>query len=488
MPSAQALEAFIAWQVRQAEADKGGKGKGKQMAAPSPFPQAWGTKGKGKGSVGDPFLPRNIGRGASHERRRDSAKRSRQDRDASVQEHERPRPCKKCGAWYVCRTAPENVARGAKHGHCSNPNCFRSFGRVHGQDMPVRDRPTAPDVRGPKAPPAAAAAPTPAGGARAPRTPDAGQSDTDVSQSTPASPAPQIAAAAAAAKAAGRPLLGPEGAAWHRSVDWDAVRRLNDEEGYQRWLLLQQVAAPAGFIPPQPEPPASPWDKPARLEKPAPATPQIGAVAPAPAAAGPGEQLPPTPVPGADRSALPKGGPSPGLEWDNIPVVDIDDNSDAPEVSSASASSAFGQTAKAALKAAPPAHLLAKMPPYFPPVQLAQGGAAAAADAASPRPAEIPLPTAAQAFERASAALRARETELRSAERQLAIASASSEEGWAEVRRLGFHEAGWRRQQKDQEARDAARDAELRELSRILAECEDKLFLAKAMLRSFLER
>ena len=64
----------------------------------------------------------------------------------------------------------------------------------------------------------------------------------------------------------------------------------------------------------------------------------------------------------------------------------------------------------------------------------------------------------------------------------------SSDEGWSEVRRFEFHNAGWRRQQQEQEARDAARDAELRELSRTLAECEDKLSLARAMLRSFLER
>ena len=134
--------------------------------------------------------PRSAGRGASRERAdlarsiaamylhrsdasqwktaaasRNYAKRSRQSRDESVHEH--PRPCKKCRAWCVCRTAPENKARGAKHGHCSNPNCVRSFGRVHGQDVPVRDRPTQPDCliiddggqqglpAGPKAPPAA---------------------------------------------------------------------------------------------------------------------------------------------------------------------------------------------------------------------------------------------------------------------------------------------------------------------------------------------
>ena len=128
------------------------------------------------------------------------------------------------------------------------------------------------------------------------------------------------------------------------------------------------------------------------------------------------------------------------------------------------------------------------MPPYFLPVQLAQGGTAAAADAASARPAEIPPFTAAQAFERASAAPRAREAELREAQRQLAIANISSEEGWAEVRRLEFHNAGWRQRQKEQEAKDDAQEAELRELSCILTECEDKLSLAKALLRSFLER
>ena len=41
--------------------------------------------------------------------------------------------------------------------------------------------------------------------------------------------------------------------------------------------------------------------------------------------------------------------------------------------------------------------------------------------------------------------------------------------------------------QKEQEARDDARDAELRELSRILAVCEEQFALAKALLRSFLE-
>ena len=158
----------------------------------------------------------------------------------------------------------------------------------------------------------------------------------------------------------------------------------------------------------------------------------------------------------------------------DIPVVDVDDLPDAP--------GAMARPAKAAFKAPPPAHVLAKMPLLLPPVQLAQGGAAAAADAASPRPAEVPLPTAAQAFERASAVLRAREAELRASERQLAVSMAASSEGWAEVRRLELFNAGWRRQQKEQEARDATRDVELRELARFLAECRANLALAEAML------
>ena len=39
---------------------------------------------------------------------------------------------------------------------------------------------------------------------------------------------------------------------------------------------------------------------------------------------------------------------------------------------------------------------------------------------------------------------------------------ATSSEAQQEVRRLEFQCAGWRRQQKEQEASDAARDAELR--------------------------
>ena len=310
MPTAEALQAFVDWQARQAEADKGGKGKGKQMAAPSPFPQAWGTKGKGKGSGGDPFLPRNIGRGASRERRRDSAKRTRHDRDALAQEHERPRPCKKCGAWYVCRTAPENVARGAKHGHCMQQPRVRP-GVRQARARYARVGPANARRRGrPEGAPRRSCGLAPASGARVPRTPDDGHSDTDVSHSAPVSPAPQITAADAAGTAAGGPLLTLEVRAWERSVDWDAVRRLN-EEGYQRWLRLQVVRAPAGPTPPQPAPAPGPWDKPAHVKKLASATPQPGEVAPSPAAAGPGEQPPPAQVPGADRPAIRKGGPSP---------------------------------------------------------------------------------------------------------------------------------------------------------------------------------
>ena len=103
------------------------------------------------------------------------------------------------------------------------------------------------------------------------------------------------------------------------------------------------------------------------------------------------------------------------------------------------------------------------MPPCNPPPQLAQGGTTAASSSAgpgapSPIPAAAPPPTAAQTFERASSALRAREADLHEAQRQLAIAMASSEEAWAEVRRLENHNAGWRQRQKEQEAKDDTRD------------------------------
>ena len=191
----------------------------------------------------------------------------------------------------------------------------------------------------------------------------------------------------------------------------------------------------------------------------------------------PGAQLPPTPSPGlgADRPALPKGGRSPGFDWDVIPTVDIDDEPPAPAAKAAAAPSTFGQTAKAA--------------PAVSPAQLAQGRAAAAS--AAPRvmePAEIPHPTAAEAFERANAVLRARETELREVKRQLAIALATASDAQQEVQRLSVQCACWRRQQKQNEASAEARDAELRELRGILCECEDRLAVARAMLFGFLER
>ena len=284
-------------------------------------------------------------------------------------------------------------------------------------------------------------------------------------------------------------------------MDWDAVNQIT-EEGYQRWLLLlQQVPAPAGPTSPQPPPPASPWDKPARLGTPAPVTPNKAA-APEPAAAGPGGQAPPMVAPGADRLAHRKDGPSPGL------VVNIEDEPDAPASSTSGsavfrncvaafraaqkASSAPVPAAKADFKAPPPAHLLAKVRPYGPPAQLAQGGSAAASSGTWPgAPSSVPAgdlpPTAAQTFERASSALRARETDLHEAQRKLAISMASAEEAWTEVRHLENANAGWRQRQKEQEAKDDARDFELRELSRLLAACEDQLALAKALLRSLLE-
>ena len=234
---------------------QGRQGQGQAEGCPFPLPPGVGQKGKGKGLGGEPFFPRarSAGRGSSRERRRDHyGKRSRPDRDEPTV-HDQPHPCKKCGAWHVCRTAPENLARGAKHGHCNNPACVRSFGSVHGQDVPVRDRPTQPDCfivvddglpgrqAEPKAPPVAAAALALAAGARIPRTPDNAHSDTDVSQSAPASLAPQIAAAAAAPPVA-RPSLLQRGA--HGAVDWAAVRQMN--EGVPALVGAAAARCPSG--------------------------------------------------------------------------------------------------------------------------------------------------------------------------------------------------------------------------------------------------
>ena len=203
----------------------------------------------------------------------------------------------------------------------------------------------------------------------------------------------------------------------------------------------------------------------------------IGAITLAPAAAGPDKQLPPTSSPGmgADRPALPKGGPSLGVAWDAVPTVDIDDEPAAPAAKAAAAPSAFGQTAKAA--------------PAVPLAQLAHAGAAAASAAPGVvEPAEIPHPTAAEAFERASAALRARETDLPDGERRLAIAVATASDVQQEVQLLRLQCAGWRRQQREHEASAEARDAELCELRGILAECGERLAVARAMLLSLVER
>ena len=281
MPSAEAVEAFIAWQAAQ-QAGKDANGKGKLGPQPfAPLPAGWGQKGKGKGLHGEQFAPRppSVGRGHSRERHHSRGrdvygKRSRDE----MRDDRMPRPCKKCGSWYVCRTAPENLAVGARHGHCSNPNCERSWGARHGRELPVRDRPTQPDciVIGGAAPiaPAAAAVPkaTPAPAA------DAAHSDTDVSRSAPVTPNPQIAAQAGPPSAAAVPTAGQV----EMVIDWAAVRLMN-EQGYQRWLALHQPPAPAG---------------------PAPGTPEVvPAAAAVPIVAVPGYELRRVPVTPPDRPA-----------------------------------------------------------------------------------------------------------------------------------------------------------------------------------------
>ena len=69
MPSAEAVEAFVAWQATQA-----GKDKGKGKPKPQPFaalPVGWGQKGKGKGLHGEQLAPRppSVGRGHSRGQR-----------------------------------------------------------------------------------------------------------------------------------------------------------------------------------------------------------------------------------------------------------------------------------------------------------------------------------------------------------------------------------------------------------------------------------
>ena len=365
--------------------------------------------------------------------------------------------------------------------HCSNPDCERSWGRVHGQDVPVRDRSTQPDcfiILDDELPGFQAKS---KGAARCCGCPDAcrrcgGAQDAGRRPLGHRCVAVGTGLPRPADRGGGcRPPSGYYAQrAWSRLVDSAAVRQMN-EEGYQRRLALQQPAAPAGPTPPQPTAPAGPWDRPARLGGPAPATPVFAAVTFVPAAAGPGDQMPPTQSPrlGADRPALPKGGPSPGLAWEDIPTVGIDEEPAAP-------------AAKAA--AAPSPMVGAPIPP---PEPVAPGGAAASS--ATPmvvEPAEIPHPTAAECSERANAAVRARGTELREVERRLAISMASAAEAQEEIRRLNVECAGWRRQRREVDASTEARarDADLRELRRILAECEERLAVARVMLLSLLER
>ena len=225
---------------------------------------------------------------------------------------------------------------------------------------------------------------------------------------------------------------------------------------FQRWLALQQPAPLAG---------------------PAPGTPVIGSDALLLAAAALGEQAPATPSPGSgvDRLALPEGGASPGLVWDDIPSVGIDES-------------------RSPRPAAPATKAAAAAPPVIEAPVLAPGPIAPEGAAAAPvapmvvDPAQMPEPTTAELLERANAALRAREAELRENERRLAVVAVGAKESLEEIRRLKAECAGWRRQQTEHDAQTEARDAELRELRRMLAECEELLALSRVMLLSLLER
>ena len=296
----------------------------------------------------------------------------------------------------------------------------------------------------------------PAAGAAVPGPPDAAHSDTDVSPSAPAPRRsrqrrlpPQWWLCAARVGTSGRRLWTGQlsGRSTKRAIGW-------------------RCSSP----PPRQAPGTGPhaWEAP-RLHR----TPVIGADILAPAASAQSDQAPAAPPPGsgADRPVLPKGGPSPGLPWEAIPTVGIDEEPAAP-------------VAKAA--AAPSPMVGAPMP--APELVAPTEAAAAPATPMVVEPAEMPQPTAAERFERADAALRAQEAELRENERQLAIAIVDAREAQEEIRRLNDECAGWRRQQREHDAQTEVRDSDLQELRRVLAECEERLALARVMLLSLLER
>ena len=327
----------------------------------------------------------------------------------------------------------------------------------------MRERPTQPDCfiivddelpgiqAKSKAPPADAAPPAPAAGAAVPSPPDIVHSDTDVSASAPVSPAPPIAAAGGCPPVvASRDVRGN---VWQQAVDWAVVRQIN-EEGQQR-------GAAAARRPGRPRA----WDARDRVRR-------ASACSSCPGRAGARHAIARI---GRGSACPPQGRPLLGRERDDIPSVGIDES-------------------RSPRPAAPAAGAAAAAPPVIGAPGVAPGQMAPESAAAAPAapmvvdPAQMPEPTATELLERANAALRAREAELRQNEMQLAVAAAGAKEPLEEISRLNAQLAGWRRQQKEHDAQAEARDAELRELRRMLAECGEMLALARVMFLSLLER
>ena len=283
-------------------------------------------------------------------------------------------------------------------------------------------------------------APMPPADAAAAPAADAGHSDTDVSVPSPASPVPQPAAA--------QPP--PEG--------------MQPDDAFQRWLR-QQHAVVAHVAVGRSGMPAQVWAGlgttscgkaphvkapsviqaaygrgqaaylPPALQGPALGTPEVGAGNPA---AGAAAQM-------VDREALPK----------DPPVVDLA-GCDSPTPAAPAGAAALANAADAARASAAKAV-----------------GAALASEL-----------TTAEMLERMAEELHACH---RGSRRLGGVAGGgcTRREGQEERRRLEAENAGWRRQQAEEQAAQAARDARLAELvARILANCEEILAEAKYVLDS----
>ena len=73
-------------------------------------------------------------------------------------------------------------------------------------------------------------------------------------------------------------------------------------------------------------------------------------------------------------------------------------------------------------------------------------------------------------------------------EAQLAHSLIGAREQYEELRDVNAKNANWRRRQVELNAESEERDSELRELRRILNECEERRAVAKATLLSLLEK